>query len=148
MAHVLRTPPVGAVLSTNVPPARRVKGGSRGLSLGVFSLWLLQRGCHCQNVSMATLFYSYNNASAPLPLRQSSSSLWAPHSHAHAVVQTSRRGLCDRPITLGIMIFKRGWRGPCGLEQIRMKLKCRFPNDLNLIITPPSIQNPIMKIIR
>lgn len=53
--------------SMNVPEARGVRGREVRGSLGVFTLWLLQRGCPCQRVAMATLFDSYNNARAPLP---------------------------------------------------------------------------------
>lgn len=78
--------------SMNVPEARGVRGREVRGSLGVFTLWLLQRGCPCQRVAMATLFDSYNNARAPL--LPPTLHFWATHTH--------KRGLCDWKITLGI----------------------------------------------
>lgn len=84
-----QTPPVGSLR-----PLYKRAGGERGEgrevrgSRGVFTLWLLQRGCRCQRVAMATLFDSYNNARAPLPLAILHH-LWATHTdtdtHKHTV---------------------------------------------------------------
>lgn len=78
-----QTPPVGSLRPFH-KRARGERGEGREVrgSLGVFTLWLLQRGCPCQRVAMATLFDSYNNARIPLSL-PSSSPFSKLHTHAH-----------------------------------------------------------------
>ena len=110
-----QTPPVGSLR-----PLYKRAGGERGEgrevrgSRGVFTLWLLQRGCCCQRVAMATLFDSYNNARAPLPL-PILLHLWATdtdthrHTVTHKVWMIERLHRVSRQSGCSHGGLKRGW---------------------------------------